>query len=90
METTELLTTEDIRNMNLDEFLKYKSSSLRPLSLQKLCEANREWTFLNLLTNTETIKELQYHVKQRKEDLWWKIKHDNKTLGAAQISTMLQ
>jgi len=75
MELRKLPTTEDIRNMSFEEFMKFKSPKSQTMCAQELCGANSEWIRVSMLENINSIEELRRLTEQIKEDLWWKIKH---------------
>ncbi len=70
-----LLTTADIENMSLKQFLKYKvdTSERILIAAQELLCANEDWLLINELEHVETVKELFHIVRQAKEDLWFDV-----------------
>lgn len=70
-----LLTTADIENMPLKQFLKYKVdlSERKLITAEELLCANEDWILINELEHVKTLKELFYIIRQVKEDLWFDV-----------------
>lgn len=70
-----LLTTADIENMSLKQFLKYKVDLLerKLITAEELLCANEDWILINELEHVKTLKELFYIIRQVKEDLWFDV-----------------
>ncbi len=70
-----LLTTVDIENMSLKQFLKYKVKVSERILIpaEELLCANEDWLLIHELENVRTIKDLVRIVRMLKEDLWFNI-----------------
>ena len=73
----DLLTSKDIANMTLKEFLSFKRvKTYRAYRLKELMEANSDWLLIGDLENVTTIKELRKLINDLKEDLWYEIRRN--------------
>ena len=73
----DLLTSKDIANMTLKEFLSFKHvKTYRSHPLSELIEADSEWLLIAELENVKTIKRLHKVINDLKEDLWYEIRRN--------------
>lgn len=79
MEQKLLLTTEDIRQMTLKEFMGYKQERDKVIACSKFQTANSTWLLVSDLEAVDSMKKLKQLTKQIKEDLWWGI--HNRRIG---------
>ena len=77
LQKDDLLTSEDIANMTLQEFIKFKRvKTYRSYPAQELLDANTDWLLIGDLENIKSIKDLRRLIIELKEDLWYKIKRE--------------
>ena len=77
LQKDDLLTSKDIANMTLQEFIKFKRvKTYRSYNLREFLDANLDWLLIGDLENIKSIKELGKLIIRLKEDLWYKIKHE--------------
>lgn len=77
LQKDDLLTSEDIANMTLQEFIKFKSiKTYKTYELKELLDANSDWLLIDELENIKSIKDLRRLIVNLKEDLWYKIKRE--------------
>ena len=73
----DLLTSKDIANMTLKEFLSFKHvKTYRSHLLSELMKANSNWLLIAELEDVKTIKQLQKVINDLKEDLWYEIRRN--------------
>ena len=68
-----VLTTEDIRQMSLKDFMAFRQDRYKAFSARELCGANNTWLLVSDLEAVTSLKGLKKLTEQLKEDLWWNI-----------------
>ena len=80
-----VLTTEDIRQMSLKDFMAFRQDRYQSIRFSELCGANSTWLLVSDLEAVKSLKGLKKLTEQLKEDLWRDIhngggKHDEQTI----------